>query len=131
MKFGLSGFGPKSMVGLDIGSSTVKAVEISMKGRGSDFELTHLGVAKLPHEAIVQGCPGDIFLPAQSFDNSLVSGFPVFEFSGQFSGEVGDCPCDFVAGVTIVNSGNNIDHSLTVTNGIVTSSGSGTSAPGN
>ena len=55
MKFGLSSFGPKSMVGLDIGSSTVKAVEISMKGRGTDFELTHLGVAKLPHEAIVQG----------------------------------------------------------------------------
>jgi type IV pilus assembly protein PilM len=26
-----------------------------MKGRGTDFELTHLGVAKLPHEAIVQG----------------------------------------------------------------------------
>ena len=55
MKFGLSSFGLKSMVGLDIGSSTVKAVEISMKGRGTDFELTHLGVAKLPHEAIVQG----------------------------------------------------------------------------
>ena len=55
MKLGLSSFGPKSMVGLDIGSSTVKAVEISMKGRGTDFELTHLGVAKLPHEAIVQG----------------------------------------------------------------------------
>jgi type IV pilus assembly protein PilM len=55
VKFGLSSFGPKSMVGLDIGSSTVKAVGISMKGRGTDFELTHLGVAKLPHEAIVQG----------------------------------------------------------------------------
>jgi len=55
VKLGLSSFGPKSMVGLDIGSSTVKAVEISMKGRGTDFELTHLGVAKLPHEAIVQG----------------------------------------------------------------------------
>ena len=55
MKFELSSFGPKSMIGLDIGSSTVKAVEISMKGRGTDFELTHLGVAKLPHEAVVQG----------------------------------------------------------------------------
>jgi type IV pilus assembly protein PilM len=55
VKFGLSSFGPKSMIGLDIGSSTVKAVEISMKGRGTDFELTHLGVAKLPHEAVVQG----------------------------------------------------------------------------
>jgi type IV pilus assembly protein PilM len=67
VKFGLSGFGPKSMVGLDIGSSTVKAVEISMKGRGSDFELTHLGVAKLPHEAIVQGA----FLNSSAISDSI------------------------------------------------------------
>jgi type IV pilus assembly protein PilM len=43
------------MVGLDIGSSTVKAVELSMKGKGGGFELQHMGVAKLPPEAIVQG----------------------------------------------------------------------------
>ena len=55
MKFGLSSFGPKSMIGLDIGSSTVKAVELSAKGRGKDFELTHMGIAPLPAEAIVQG----------------------------------------------------------------------------
>jgi type IV pilus assembly protein PilM len=55
VKFGLTGFGATSMVGLDIGSSSVKAVEISMKGNGQPFELTHLGVAKLPAEAIVQG----------------------------------------------------------------------------
>ena len=55
MKLSLPGFGSKSMVGLDIGSSSVKAVELTMKGRGTDFELTHLGVAKLPPEAIVQG----------------------------------------------------------------------------
>jgi type IV pilus assembly protein PilM len=67
VKFGLSGFGPKSMVGLDIGSSTVKAVEISMKGRGGDFELTHLGVAKLPHEAIVQGA----FLNSSAISDSI------------------------------------------------------------
>ncbi len=51
MKF--LGFGAKSMIGLDIGSSTVKAVELATHGKG--FELTHLGVASLPPEAIVQG----------------------------------------------------------------------------
>ncbi len=55
MKLGFGGFGTKSMIGLDIGSSTVKAVEITMKGRGHGFELTNMGVAKLASEAIVQG----------------------------------------------------------------------------
>jgi type IV pilus assembly protein PilM len=55
MKLGFAGFGAKSMIGLDIGSSSVKAVEISMKGKGREFELTHMGIAKLPNEAIVQG----------------------------------------------------------------------------
>jgi type IV pilus assembly protein PilM len=49
------GFGSKSVVGLDIGSSSVKAVELSRRGRGKEFELTHLGVASMPAEAIVQG----------------------------------------------------------------------------
>jgi len=55
VKFSLPNFGSKSIVGLDIGSSTVKAVEISPKGKGGDFELSHLGVARLEPEAIVQG----------------------------------------------------------------------------
>jgi len=55
VKLGFGGFGTKSMIGLDIGSSTVKAVEITMKGRGHEFELTNMGVAKLASEAIVQG----------------------------------------------------------------------------
>jgi len=42
-----------SMVGLDIGSSSVKAVELRSAGEG--FELTRLGRAALPSEAIVQG----------------------------------------------------------------------------
>ena len=50
-----SSFGSQSMVGLDIGSSTVKAVELSSKGKGKVFELTHVGVARLAPEAIVQG----------------------------------------------------------------------------
>jgi type IV pilus assembly protein PilM len=43
----------KSIVGLDIGSSCVKAVEVSPRGDG--FELVHLGIAPLPHDAIVDG----------------------------------------------------------------------------
>ena len=45
--------GSKSIVGLDIGSSCVKAVEVVPRGDG--FELLHLGVAPLPHDAIVDG----------------------------------------------------------------------------
>ncbi len=55
MKLSLPGFGSKSIVGLDIGSSSVKAVELNRKSRSKEFELTHLGVAPLPPEAIVQG----------------------------------------------------------------------------
>jgi len=43
----------KSIVGLDIGSSCVKAVECAVKSKG--IELVKVGVAKLPPEAIVQG----------------------------------------------------------------------------
>jgi type IV pilus assembly protein PilM len=55
VKFALSLGSKKSMVGLDIGSSTVKAVELTSKGRHGEYELTRLGIAKLPAEAIVQG----------------------------------------------------------------------------
>ena len=55
MKLSLPNFGGKSIVGLDIGSSSVKAVELVPKGKNNEFELTHLGVAPLPSEAIVQG----------------------------------------------------------------------------
>jgi len=55
VKLALSLGSKKSMVGLDIGSSCVKAVELTPKGKRGEFELTHLGVAKLPAEAIVQG----------------------------------------------------------------------------
>jgi type IV pilus assembly protein PilM len=55
VKLSLPNFGSKSIVGLDIGSHSVKAVELSRKGKSGDFELTHLGVASLPPEAIVQG----------------------------------------------------------------------------
>jgi len=55
MKFQLPSFGKKSLVGLDIGSSTVKAMEVHFKGRDKGFELRSLGIARLPNEAIVQG----------------------------------------------------------------------------
>jgi type IV pilus assembly protein PilM len=44
---------PTSIIGLDIGSSSVKAVELTAKAKG--IELQHVGVAQLPPEAIVQG----------------------------------------------------------------------------
>jgi type IV pilus assembly protein PilM len=54
VQFPFARFGKsKSVVGLDIGSSAVKAVELAVKPKG--FELLHLGVAQLPPEAIVQG----------------------------------------------------------------------------
>jgi type IV pilus assembly protein PilM len=55
VRFSLPSLGSKSIVGLDIGSSMVKAVEVHRKSKGERFELAHLGVAKLPPEAIVQG----------------------------------------------------------------------------
>jgi type IV pilus assembly protein PilM len=45
----------KSVIGLDVGSCSVKAVELSAKGKGNNFELSHLGVAQVAPEAIVQG----------------------------------------------------------------------------
>ena len=55
MKLAFPSFSSKSLVGLDIGSSSVKAVELSKKGKGKEFDLTHVGVASLAPEAIVQG----------------------------------------------------------------------------
>jgi len=43
----------KSIVGLDIGASSVKAVELGIHPKGLD--LAHVGVAPLPRESIVQG----------------------------------------------------------------------------
>jgi type IV pilus assembly protein PilM len=55
MNLSLPSFGKKSVIGLDIGSSSIKAVEIAMKGKDKGFELRSLGVAPMPSEAIVQG----------------------------------------------------------------------------
>jgi type IV pilus assembly protein PilM len=49
----LPGFKSKSLIGIDIGSSAVKVVEVGAHSKG--FELQHVGMANLPAEAIVQG----------------------------------------------------------------------------
>ena len=68
MKLSLSGlFGKPSIVGLDIGSSSVKAVELGLKGRDKGFELKKLGIAPLPPEAIVQGA----FLSSSAIADSI------------------------------------------------------------
>jgi type IV pilus assembly protein PilM len=46
----------KGLVGLDIGSSAVKAVELKAGGKGGDeFQLLNIGMEPLPPEAIVDG----------------------------------------------------------------------------
>ncbi len=46
-------FGSKAVLGLDIGSSAVKIVELS--GSGTSYTIQRVGYAPLPAEAIVQG----------------------------------------------------------------------------
>jgi type IV pilus assembly protein PilM len=46
----------KGLVGVDIGSSTIKAVEIKVGGKRNDeFQLLNIGIEPLPSEAIVDG----------------------------------------------------------------------------
>ncbi len=46
----------KGLVGVDIGSSAVKAVELKVAGKaGDEFELLGIGIEPLPPEAIVDG----------------------------------------------------------------------------
>ena len=55
MNISFPSFGRKSTLGLDIGSSSVKAVELNVKSAEKGFELKGLGVASMPPESIVQG----------------------------------------------------------------------------
>ena len=48
----------KNIVGLDLGSHSIKAVELRTKkgkGRLPEFELKGMGYEILPHDAIVEG----------------------------------------------------------------------------
>ena len=67
MRLSLPSFSKRSLVGLDIGSSSVKAVELVSKGAGKGFELKGLGIAALPPEAIVQG----VFLNSSVIADSI------------------------------------------------------------
>lgn len=67
MNFSLPSFGKTSVIGLDIGSSSVKAVEIARKHRDRGFELRAFGRARLPAEAIVQGA----FLNSSAIVNAI------------------------------------------------------------
>ena len=54
------GFGkPKGLVGLDIGSSSVKGVELRKKG--SAYELLNLGIENLGQDTVVDGAIMDSF----------------------------------------------------------------------
>ncbi|MFP6639463.1 MAG: pilus assembly protein PilM, partial [Myxococcota bacterium] len=55
MNISLPRWGRPSVMGLDIGSSSVKAVEVGLKGPDKGFELKGLGIAPMPPESIVQG----------------------------------------------------------------------------
>jgi type IV pilus assembly protein PilM len=46
-------FKKNELVGLDIGTSSVKAIQLKRAGKG--FELVHLGIAAIPRETIVDG----------------------------------------------------------------------------
>lgn len=52
---GLFGSKKKLLVGLDIGSSTVKVCVLQSSGNGQKFKLQKLGIAPIPHDAIVDG----------------------------------------------------------------------------
>lgn len=74
MNFSLPSFGRKSLVGLDIGSNSVKAVEIAVKGKEKGFELRSLGVAPMPAEAIVQGAFLNSSAIVESIQEAVQSG---------------------------------------------------------
>ena len=56
----------KSLVGLDIGSSSVKAVELKDLGKGRGFQLLNIGIEPLSPEAIVDGAIMDSGLVAET-----------------------------------------------------------------
>ena len=77
MKLSLPGFSRQSLVGLDIGSSSVKAIELAVKDR--KFDLKSLGIAKLPPEAIVQGA----FLNSGAIVDAIKEAFDIGKIKGK------------------------------------------------
>jgi type IV pilus assembly protein PilM len=60
-------FKPKSLVGLDIGSHSIKIVELKHQKRR--YELKNFGIAQLPPEAIVDGVIMDSSIVSESIRN--------------------------------------------------------------
>jgi len=56
----------KGLVGLDVGSSAVKGVELKDLGKGRGFQLVSLGIEALPPEAIVDGAIMDAGLVSEA-----------------------------------------------------------------
>ena len=79
MNFSLPSFGKSSVIGLDIGASSVKAVEIALKSKDKGFELRSLGQASLPSEAIVQGA----FLNSSAIVDAIREAFDTGRISGK------------------------------------------------
>lgn len=57
---------PKGLVGLDIGSSSVKVVEL--KKKGSEYELLSLGLESLGQDTVVDGAIMDSFTVANAIE---------------------------------------------------------------
>lgn len=58
---------PKGLVGLDIGSSAVKAVEL--KKKGSTYELVNLGMEQLGQDTVVDGAIMDALSVSSAIEN--------------------------------------------------------------
>ncbi|MDD8020478.1 MAG: type IV pilus assembly protein PilM [Acidobacteriota bacterium] len=69
----------KSLVGLDIGSYSVKAVELKIKEKGENvqYEVQKIGYEPLPHDAIVEGTIIDSTAVSETikllFDNAKIT----------------------------------------------------------
>ena len=62
---------PKTLVGLDIGSSAVKVVELKELGKGKGFQLQNLAVEPLSPEAIVDGAIMDAGLVIEAIQKAF------------------------------------------------------------
>ena len=70
-------FGAKSVLGLDIGSSAVKIVELS--GSGPSYTVQRIGYAPLPAEAIVQGS----FMNAPAISSAIREAYEAGHFKAK------------------------------------------------
>jgi type IV pilus assembly protein PilM len=62
------GFGSKSIVGLDVGSSSIKAVEL--KKKGGQIEVAHIGLEPLASDIVVDSMIVDSGTVSSAIKNS-------------------------------------------------------------